>query len=133
VAEGLGVLFYAYIGQLVLGALIVGVVLLQKLRSPLFLESGSRTRTVWIAVAIFTLGVLVDAWFLFASNKSLELARQAAVIGVSCMFLSFAKGCGKAVLSLVCFLCRHWLPRTTELSPPRLRVRAHRDFGWRSA
>jgi hypothetical protein len=89
VAEALGVLLYAYIGQLVFGTFVIGVVLLRRLRHPLSTESGWRTRTVWIALAMFALSIVADAWFLLAPNKSPELGRQAAVFGVSFLSLAF--------------------------------------------
>jgi|HubBroStandDraft_5_1064220.scaffolds.fasta_scaffold76265_1 hypothetical protein len=94
VAEGLGVLLFAYIGQLVLGTIVTGIVVARRLRSSALSASGWRAKTAWIALAMFALSIVADAWFLFAPNKSFELVHQTAVLGLSAL-------CGAFVLALI--------------------------------
>jgi hypothetical protein len=116
VAESLGILLYAYIGQLVIGTFVVGAVLLRRLRHPLSMESGWRARRFWIALTTSSLSIVADACFLFATNKSPELGRQTAVFCVSCLSLAFAlaltgKGPGRILIPIVSTLfALPWLP-----------------------
>lgn len=87
-------LLYAYIGQLVLGTIVIGIVVARRLRTSTSLGSGWQTKTAWIALAMFALSIVADGWFLFVSNKSLELVHQTAVLGLSAL-------CGAFVLALI--------------------------------
>jgi hypothetical protein len=116
VAEGLGVLLYAYIGQLVLGTIVTGIVVARRLRTSSFLGSGWQAKTAWIALAMFALSIVADAWFLFAPNKSLELAHRAAVLGLSALCGAFAlaligRGPGRIAIPIMSALfALPWLP-----------------------
>ena len=116
VAEGLGVLLYAYVGQLAIGMLVTGIVALRKLRTPTASVSGWRTKSLWAALGLFFLSILADAWFLFESNKSLELVHRAAIISVSslCLALVLAlvgMGPGRLIIPIMSVLfALPWLP-----------------------
>jgi uncharacterized protein YybS (DUF2232 family) len=116
VAEGLGILLYAYVGQLVAVPFVIGAVLLRRLRHPVSVESGLRTRTVWISLAVFALSIMADAWFLFASTKSLEFIRQTALFEVGSLCVAFrlsliGRGSGRIVIPIMSVLFTvPWLP-----------------------
>ena len=116
VAEGLGVLLYAYIGQLVMGTIVTGVVVARRLRTTTLLGSGWQTKTACVALAMFALSIVTDAWFLFAPNKSLELVHQAAILGLSALCGAFAlaligRGPGRIAIPIMSALfVLPWLP-----------------------
>jgi hypothetical protein len=116
VEEGLGILLYAYVGQLVAGGFVIGAVLVRRLRHPVSVESGWRTRTVWISLAVFALSIVADAWFLFAPTKSLEFGRQMALFEVSSLCVAFGlslvgRGTGRVVIPIMSVLFTvPWLP-----------------------
>jgi hypothetical protein len=116
VAEGLGVLLYAYIGQLVLGTIATGIVVARRLRTSTSLGSGWQTTSAWIALAMFALSIVADGWFLFAPNKSFELVHQTAVLGLSALCGAFAlaligRGPGRIAIPIMSALFAvPWLP-----------------------
>ena|ERR1700739_4880685 len=116
VAEGLGVLLYAYIGQLVMGTIVTGVVVARRLRTTTLLGSGWQTKTACVALAMFALSIVADAWFLFAPNKSLELVHQAAILGLGALCGAFAlaligRGPGRIAIPIMSALfALPWLP-----------------------
>ncbi len=65
---------------------------------------------------MLVLSVASDVWFLLAPNKTPEMARTAAIFGVSCLGLAFGlalsgRGPGRMLIPLVSLLSTlPWLP-----------------------
>jgi hypothetical protein len=114
--EGLGIVFYGLIGQLVFGAVVFVIVLIRKLKVSTSSAPELRPHAIWASLGMFTLAMAFDIRMLSAQYISLSSSQTLAIASLSSLSLALllavlGKGPGRVLLSVASILVGLiWLP-----------------------
>jgi hypothetical protein len=109
-----GLMLLYIILQIALGLVFVLWLWLVRLRNASQRSQGRRERLLWIATVAFTLGVVLDYYFMFARHVTSHKFPALASFGMGCigsLFGFLGKGRGRIVTTLAsAALAVSWLP-----------------------